>query len=630
MRKTYLPHIDGLRALAVSLVILYHLGLDLFKSGFIGVDIFFVFSGYLIINLIHHEIINGNFRFKIFITRRIKRLLPNLFVLLFATLCVGWFLLDTSALRELSQSIFATSVFSSNIFFQLKSDYFDVNAEMKPLLHTWSLSVEEQFYLVFPLFLFVLSKVKAWRHNKATFVLLILVIIVSFLLNLYLTYVMPTAAFYQTVSRAWEFAIGGLICVLPKTNSNSRRNAFLTNVGFSLILIGCLHIDETVSFSGALVLAPVIGTFLIIRHGHDGGLLGYFLTAKPIIYVGKISYSLYLWHFPVFVYLKLIFTDQFSSLVPLMGLLLTIIFSLLAFYLVEQPTRYAEKVKSNIWIGSAIALSLCVSIIGLYGHTSNGFQNIRYNERELAVIKTLQSSPFRQKCHTSVGTPVIELQPCIYKDSDYKVAVLGNSHGVELAYALAEEIRKRELGGLAHYTVSGCPPSYQVTNGSYCAKWHNHAISAIIRDAAIEYVIISYANKNSTNQQWAAYNKAVEDLRASGKKVVLIKQAPYLKRHPELSYLLTKGNSCELADQSLNDWRSTYKVQTDRYQQLENSSNIAIYDPATRFCDNGICYGMKSCKFLYYDKSHMSTFGASLLTTDIIQLISQFDQDVES
>ena len=625
MNRPYQPHIDGLRAIAVTFVILYHAGVDFFSGGYVGVDVFFVISGYLIISMIHQDLLKGRFSFKVFIAKRIRRLFPNLLLTVLVTFLIGWVLLDTNALRELSQSIVATSLFSSNIFFQLKSGYFDVGADLKPLLHTWSLSVEEQFYIIFPLILYIFFKFGIQHAANKIRYLLFIVILSSFILNLYLTTEAPTVAFYFTLSRAWEFAIGGLIGILPKPKMQNKTKNVVSFLGF-MFIVTCLFIfDETTKFPGVLVILPVLGSFLLIRYGQNEGLLNKFLTSTPLVNLGKLSYSLYLWHFPIFVYLRIIQGGDIDALYVCLAIILTILMGYSAYALVEKPFRRIKIINCYSWIGFASILSFFSLCIGLVGHFYNGFQNLRYDERHLTIIRTMEASPLRQTCHTAIGTEIEGIEPCVYLDGPSNIAMLGNSHGVELAYAISKDLASQNLGGLAHYTVSACPPSYKIKNSTYCEKWHNFAIEHILKDPAIKVVVMSYANNTSTEEQWVAYVSAIEAFLDVGKKIVLVKQVPYLTRHPESTYLIENTTSCSIIDQKLSEWRLNYAEQNKRYAQLELDENVLIYDPSNRFCENNMCLAMQDCEFLYYDKGHMSIAGASLISADIVDMISRLE-----
>ncbi len=294
----YRPEIDGLRAVAVLAVVLFHGGFSC-PGGYVGVDVFFVISGFLITSLIWKDLENSSFTFSNFWERRARRIIPALVVVTLATLLIGWFVLLPADFKSLGQASASQSVFGANIFYWLDFDYFSSHADEKPLLHTWSLAVEEQFYLIFPFLLWGLFRVARLRSRTVVLLVLIVGFAISFALSIYGVVYHPRAAFYLLPTRAWELLLGALLPFLPPDPSLLNRRMlreFFSLAGFGLILIPVFLYTPQTPFPGFAALVPCLGTALLIWA--NGQIVDGLLKTRPLVFIGSISYSLYLWHLP--------------------------------------------------------------------------------------------------------------------------------------------------------------------------------------------------------------------------------------------------------------------------------------------------------------------------------------------
>jgi len=286
----YREDIDGLRAIAVLIVVLFHLETPGFGGGYIGVDIFFVISGYLITPIIINQFTKSNYNIIEFYIRRIRRIFPALIIINFSTIFIAGYIYLPREYIELSKSLISSGLFFSNVFFWRQSGYFDNNAFMKPLLHTWSLSIEEQFYLFFPIFLLIIFKLK----KNILYNVLILLFIISFLLNIWGIYHFPSASYYLTPMRAWEILIGSILSFnkFPQITNKKKSNlAFLS--GILLIIFCVILFNEKTLFPGYNAIFPVLGSLLIIHSGNNGGTqISNILKNKILVFIGKISYPL--------------------------------------------------------------------------------------------------------------------------------------------------------------------------------------------------------------------------------------------------------------------------------------------------------------------------------------------------
>jgi peptidoglycan/LPS O-acetylase OafA/YrhL len=370
----YRKDIDGLRALAVLPVILFHGGFEWLSGGYIGVDIFFVISGYLITSIILKEHSAGNFSLLNFYERRVRRILPALFFVLFACLPFAWFWLLPHELENFGESLLAVNVFSSNILFWQESGYFAPDAELIPLLHTWSLAVEEQFYVIFPLIIMLF-----WRFGKGVLISLISVIaLMSLGIAEWGWREFPDANFYLIPSRAWELMLGSLSAfyLYYYADHLTVLNRWIYHIaslfGLSLIFYALLAFDKTIPFPSLYALLPTLGAVLIILFSQPNTLVYRFLALKPMVGIGLISYSAYLWHFPLFVFAKIYYMDELSILLIGLLSLMALVMGYLSWRFIERPFRNKHTFTRIQIFSFSAAISLLLMSIGFFLLYSEG------------------------------------------------------------------------------------------------------------------------------------------------------------------------------------------------------------------------------------------------------------------
>lgn len=380
----YRREIDGLRALAILPVILHHAGLNTFNGGFIGVDIFFVISGYLITAIILKELENDRFSIVHFYERRARRILPALFVVMLSSLLAGYFLLMPDEFKNLGQSVVATAFFSNNILLALTSGYWDLASEFKPLLHTWSLGVEEQYYAVVPVLLVIFARLG--RH--AIPLLLWGIFILSFALANWLGHFSPKWAFYILPTRAWEIGIGALVALYVKDRPPSGRESTLSNalslIGLLLILTAIFTFNESITPSGWPLLMPTLGAALIIAFCGKNSLTYSVLGSGSFVFIGLISFSLYLWHQPFFSYLRARSVSEPKPLDFIQLLPFVILLSILTWKYIESPFRDREIVGSKHIAIFSMLSSLVFITAGLFLDRSYGMPN-RVFSNEISI-----------------------------------------------------------------------------------------------------------------------------------------------------------------------------------------------------------------------------------------------------
>jgi peptidoglycan/LPS O-acetylase OafA/YrhL len=368
----YRREIDGLRALAVLPVILFHAGFETFSGGFVGVDVFFVISGYLITTIILAELEQGKFSIVNFYERRARRILPALFLVMLVCIPFAWMWFFTNQLKDFSQSLVAVSVFASNVLFWHESGYFDTAAELKPLIHTWSLAVEEQYYVLFPLFLMLF-----WRLGKRWILILLgLIFVASLAIAQWAAYAKPDAAFYLLPTRGWELLIGAFAAFYL---SQANRKEFGKEVGevggwlgVALILYAVFAYSKATPFPGLYALVPTLGTVLVILFATQQTTVGKFVGNKAFVGVGLISYSAYLWHQPLLAFFK---DRNFGDIDKFSATLIVFVTFTLAFLslrYVETPVRTKKFLVTRAALFAASTSTiLFFVVVGLYGHSVN-------------------------------------------------------------------------------------------------------------------------------------------------------------------------------------------------------------------------------------------------------------------
>ncbi len=369
----YRSEIDGLRALAVVPVILFHAGFQAFSGGFVGVDVFFVISGYLITTILLADMQAGNFSIVHFYERRVRRILPALFVVMFVSFVFAWFSLLPRDMKQFSEGIVAASAFASNFFFWHASGYFDTATQLQILMHTWSLSVEEQYYVVFPVLLFL-----AWRlGRRGIAVLLVAGAISSFLLSQYTSTKYPVFDFYWLPTRVWELMTGALVA-LYYTDHNIKKHKYLHSeagslLGFALIVYSVFAYDRHTPFPGVYTLAPVTGAALIIVFTTRETLVAKVLGSRYLVGIGLISYSAYLWHQPLFAFARRYFLVEPGNVLMSALALLSFPLAYLTWRFVERPFRNRHRfTRKQVFLFGAAGSALFIAT-GLAGYLSDGF-----------------------------------------------------------------------------------------------------------------------------------------------------------------------------------------------------------------------------------------------------------------
>lgn len=629
----YRAEIDGLRALAVVPVILFHAGFDLFSGGFVGVDVFFVISGYLITTILISDIEKNKFRLMNFYERRARRILPVLFFVMLACVPFSWLLMVPSQMEDFSQSLIAVSLFASNFLFWSESDYFAPAAEEKPLLHTWSLAVEEQYYFLFPIFLLL-----TWRYGKSrVFWLIAFLSLASLALSEWSWPNTPTANFYLAPTRAWELLAGSMSAFIVQRVGINKNN-IMSFIGLCAILLTVFLYDKSTPFPSLYALPTVLGVVLIILFADKDTLVAKLLSTRVMVGIGLISYSAYLWHQPLFAFARIHAQETPSSTYMLILSAASIGLAILSWKFIETPFRDRTLVsKKRILLITPVFLLLPLSL-GLVGHASNGFEGSLLNASQRALLDTAVSSPMRDDCHASRRNYFGYDEACAYFDGELKVAVFGDSHTVELAYALATELEPAQQR-LKHLSFSSCIPSYGTLIEGYedCSNWTRDSINRLINEDSIETVVVSYRINEAlfgghektypelpshrTVQErekiWRAYIGVLNALDEGGKNVILVMQAPELKEPIETLIKRDHDTDGEVSGIPKKWWLKRNQFVRTRISEVPKS--ISIIDPTQLFCNELECFAARNGVAYYFDDDHISVAGATVVAKKVLE-----------
>jgi len=500
-RSHYRPDIDGLRAIAVMAVILYHLGLPVAASGYAGVDVFFVISGFLIGGIVLRERAEGRFTYRRFYARRVRRILPALCATMLVLVPVAWAVMTPHQLRYFGGAVFATLAFLSNVWFYTRIDYFNPDAELDPLLHTWSLGVEEQFYIVFP----PLVALAALISRRAVVPVLAAVLLASLAVTLATSSSRPTLAFYMLHTRMWELMAGVLAAAaLPlAARLPARAAGLLALAGLALVIAGVAALPEPRGWPGLTTIVPVLGSVMVVLWGGAAGPARSILASAPFRWVGLVSYSAYLIHHPLITMLALAGHTADSLAAKLALVVATLVLAGLSWAFIEQPFRRPGPLpRPRRIILGATALALAAFAIG--GHATKGYPG-RLPEAAQAMLAYADSrSPTHEKC-TLGRTEALELDPaaaCLHNQgaTGPEVVIWGDSHVSVLAYQLAEALPDVPV---REFTLGGCPPIpgvkniLQQTNApvrmSEACAWYNDVLRDYVTARDEVKLVVLYA-----------------------------------------------------------------------------------------------------------------------------------------
>jgi peptidoglycan/LPS O-acetylase OafA/YrhL len=500
----YRADIDGLRAIAVLAVVLYHAKVGPFTGGYVGVDVFFVISGYLISSMLVKEMSEGSFSFAGFYERRIRRIFPALFTVVFASIAAGWFILTPQDYKEFGLSVVYIGAFLSNVFFMRRAGYFAPVAETQPLLHTWSLAVEEQFYVIAPLALLALYRF-AWQSRAVILLMLAAASLVSAAYGV--SHEWPSA-FFLLHSRAWELMTGVLlgVAIIPPARTQALAEA-LGCIGLVMIFAAILLYSPVTSFPGFAALLPCLGAGLVIHSGAAAPtVVQRILATQPLVFTGKISYSLYLWHWPILAFAAYASDGALGAPERLALIAIAILLSIGTWAVIEQPARQKRGDASQKRVFASALVALAASIVIGFGIKKTDGIIMRLSPEAQAVVKSVaRDNRYDDACSAELQKQQTAEGLCVLGDPHQATAsfvLWGDSHAATIATELSAIASKAALRGTLVAT-GGCPPLLGLEDVSRrtfskCID-HNIVVANILKQDNLRHFIL--------DARWALYSE---------------------------------------------------------------------------------------------------------------------------
>ena len=602
---SYRGDINFLRALAVLLVVLYHFNIPLFSAGYIGVDIFFVISGYLMTGII---ISSGSaFSYLDFLLARVRRILPALVFLCLALLVYGWIVLPPNDYSMLAKHSFSSLLFYSNYVYFSESGYFDVASHSKWLLHTWSLSVEWQFYIVYPILLVFIKK----AFPRLSLVTLLLGVLVSSLaLSLVLSYQNQSAAFYMLPTRAWEMVLGGLVYLKP-----ARCNIHVKTLSVIGLLVFTASVGVLSSWPGYGALIPAMLAYLFLSAPYKNYSGGKFFEL-----IGKVSYSFYLWHWPF----SVVFHDS-EFYLKVLSILCAFIVSCFSYYFIETPFRRKKILLPLILFAFLVGVLASFYVEHEKGYYSRFDSNINLIDEERS-----NKNNRSQSCNVYPGT--YESPPyCIYggNGKDISLILVGDSHSNAVVTAVAEAFSV-ERGGVLFLGADGCRPLINWRSDYFkkCGEF-NFSIMQILKDKYPEIPVLvvsrttsvlfgepsSYINEtsSSSNSFVVEFLKEYKDalcVLSEKRPVYVLGQIPEMKGSvPDLMIDNILNGVNDAVEVSVVDYYKRHLYLNNMLMSAQKDCGVINLDPLPYMCSDGYCSGETNGKPLYYDHTHLTEFG---------------------
>ena len=645
----YRAEIDGLRALAVVPVIFFHAGFELFSGGFVGVDVFFVISGYLITTILIEDIENQRFSLVNFYERRARRILPALYLCMLVCIPFAWMWMLPHQMKDFSQSLVAVSLFASNIlFWRERGGYFDAVAEEKPLLHTWSLAVEEQYYVLFPIFLIL-----AWRFGKnRVFWMIVVMASISLLLSEWGWRNKSVANFYLAPARAWELFAGSIAAFIVQ-NNGVRKNNFLAMLGLSAIVFSIFFYDETMPFPSVYTLVPVLGVVLLVLYADKETIAAKLLSTKAFVGMGLISYSAYLWHQPLFAFARVRMLDVPPTMLMFALCVTSILLAFLTWKFIETPFRNKNTYSKKAIFAISISGISSALILGLLGYFQNGFEKrFDYSLIDLVGLET-------------GATHIEEILGCQEKDvanldsifcevnvgeTIPKIAVFGDSHADVAAMALHHIGESFVVASLAE-----CAPliNVDVAIGHYgkdvCRNMSLKQLDFVKSNPNIQEVLLVgrwslytsgdyqapmkraflttsenvFITQDSSRQVFAEeLENTIKTYQNNGLNVSVLMQVPQQKYKAleaiTRTYLINNGENETLLQTPLREHLKLQDFNRNIMELMKTTENkVRFINLDEYFCNESVCGMLRDKPILYRDNNHLSLKGAQHISSGL-------------
>jgi peptidoglycan/LPS O-acetylase OafA/YrhL len=636
MVNSYRKDINGLRGIAVLAVVFYHAGFGFASGGYVGVDIFFVLSGFLIFNSIQSSIKKDHFSFLVFYERRFLRIFPAVITVAALVSIVGYQLLFPEEIKELLESVQSFLMLRSNIWASNSISYFGIEVGYKPLIHFWSLSIELQFYIFFPILLYFCLK------NEAKSFLIVIVVIV-FLVSLFYAIFWiennPNDGYFSSRMRVWQFSLGGILSLSRITsvvNSTSLKiKSTLVGFGLLLILLSVVIFDKSSLFPGKFALVPCLGAILILAFsGEKGCFFSNFLSMRWFGFIGTISFSLYLTHQPIMAFYRVFLGRNLDAIESILTIFLSILVSVILYYVIEKPFQK----KSNFFRMISISYVFILSIILFFTpNTLNFFKKQLSPEVKHYLKFRKDNNPRLAECRKSLVVPE---EACLFgTPNNPKVALWGDSHADQLVDPLAKEFNKHNYSVL-EFAFPGCPPitNSKSPNKRNCTVNAKLTLNYLVTKKDIKHVILyaywtGYFDKglispaSNSISLHSSFRGVIKELLKAGKIVHLIYPTPEMKVNPPLF----------MARRAMINYKLNDSIIELSKQEFENQSKIAVQflDNVVKGLDVNIIYiseylfdsdrsvypGFNGKISLYRDDNHLSVSGGKQISAALVDKV---------
>lgn len=619
-QKDYRKDIDGLRAIAVLSVIIHHLDKNLLSGGFVGVDIFFVISGFLITSHICKAFKTNTFSFSTFYKKRINRITPALLTVIVASICCGLIILSPADLIRLTNSALTSMLGLSNIYFWREyGNYFSANTNEAILLHTWSLGVEEQFYLIWPILLYLVTKITP-KPSHVLFILLF-IFIATLALSDYATSLFASASYYLLPSRFFELAIGGLLAIYsPAKKYNTLLCFLIKTIGLLLIIYALLTFNGQTNFPGLNALIPCLGAYLIILAGNLGK-PSYLLSLKPLQMTGLLSYSLYLWHWPIIAFLTYLY-QPINLASGIIIIVMTYLLAFLTWKFIETPCRTKGNKKSFRYIfttriGIPVVVLLALAI--LTNHWNGFSQRFPTQVSTFEQITLTKPNELRKGCHvTNQQYQTTVNDNCVLGIPDKPIdgLLIGDSYANHFS-GMIDEIAKVKHWRIIDFTMDACPPILEYTNGlsiSYGKRCiaRNEYINQLIEKNHYKYIVMA-ANWPQDDNVYTYLVNTLEKYLKSGAKIIIILNNPAIEHAatcPIRKIIFNKSASCSIKQPiTANYWAKIKHL----------FPQVTFINPNRIICKDNECNPVIQNTPIYRDNGHLNDIGSRLLGKELLK-----------
>jgi peptidoglycan/LPS O-acetylase OafA/YrhL len=561
---------------------------------------------------------HNSFSFVEFYSRRIRRIFPALLLVLTASFAFGWFGLLADEYKQLGKHIAGGSGFVSNFVLWNESGYFDNSAATKPLLHLWSLGIEEQFYIIWPLLL-----VFVWKRKWSFVAITAIVAVISFALNICTINKYPTAAYYLPAPRFWELMIGGLLAYigLHKPHLNEKHKNTQSILGFILIILGLVLINKERAFPGWWALLPALGTFLLISAGPKTWLNRHVLSSKLLVWIGLISYPLYLWHWPLLSFAHILESETPTLNIRIVAVTISILLAWLTYILIEKPIRFGGHGKEK-----AITLLALMVVVGFVGYIDYKGDGLKFRDAEKVTRINSFGYPYKQSCEALTGDRGDDwCNSGTSNNGNPKIVLIGDSYSNSYSTMFNAYAKNNANVPIFIQFARGECPSLNDYGPEYCKEITAKIFDYIKSHSEVEKVVLAsewpayfhdrtWADHHENTETFkAAFEKTIRDYQSIGKQLIIL-LAPPFGSNPRSCIVrqvrLTDKNICNLTkDEALaND--ENYR---DYLLPKLRAGNISYFDPFIYFCDNEHCKITDGKKIFFTDLTHLSTFGGEFL-----------------